>query len=116
MPTKAKPKRPPKLSDVERHKRFVKMTREVEASEDPKAFGPLKRSFSQSRIEKRLSFMPVSGWRSVGRKARRAMTPRYFHQSGCASSVSCLRNMADRQGRLRPRWARSDASSIQPTS
>jgi hypothetical protein len=28
----------PKLTDAERHKRFVEMAREVEASEDPKAF------------------------------------------------------------------------------
>jgi len=32
--TKAKPK----LTDAERHKRFVEMAREVEASDDPKAF------------------------------------------------------------------------------
>jgi hypothetical protein len=31
-----KPK--PKLTDAERHKRFVDMAREVEASEDPKDF------------------------------------------------------------------------------
>jgi hypothetical protein len=35
---KSKPKRLPKLSDAERHKRFVEMAREVEASEDPKDF------------------------------------------------------------------------------
>ena len=28
----------PKLTDAERHKRFVDMAREVEASEDPKDF------------------------------------------------------------------------------
>lgn len=28
----------PKLTDAERHKRFVEMAREVEASESPKAF------------------------------------------------------------------------------
>jgi hypothetical protein len=38
MGRKPAPKRLPKLSDAERHKRFVKMAREVEASEDPKAF------------------------------------------------------------------------------
>jgi hypothetical protein len=32
----AKPK--PKLTDTERHKRFVDMAREVEASNDPKDF------------------------------------------------------------------------------
>jgi hypothetical protein len=32
----AKPK--PKLTDAERHERFVEMAREVEASESPKAF------------------------------------------------------------------------------
>jgi hypothetical protein len=31
-------KRLPKLSDAERHKRFVEMAHEVEASEDPKDF------------------------------------------------------------------------------
>ena len=33
---KAKPK--PKLTDADRHKRFVAMAREVGASDDPKAF------------------------------------------------------------------------------
>jgi hypothetical protein len=33
-----KPETKPKLSDVERHKRFVDMAREVEASDDPKDF------------------------------------------------------------------------------
>ena len=33
-----KPKAKPKLTDAERHKRFVEMAREVEASESPKAF------------------------------------------------------------------------------
>jgi hypothetical protein len=32
-----KPKKP-KLSDAERHKRFLAMAREVEASDSPKAF------------------------------------------------------------------------------
>jgi hypothetical protein len=31
-------KKNPKLTDAERHKRFVAMAREVEASESPKAF------------------------------------------------------------------------------
>lgn len=33
-----KPAPKPKLSDTERHKRFVEMAREVEADEDPKSF------------------------------------------------------------------------------
>jgi hypothetical protein len=33
-----KPQPKPKLTDAERHKRFVEMAREVEASEDPKDF------------------------------------------------------------------------------
>jgi hypothetical protein len=33
-----KPKRLPKLTDAERHKRFLETAREVEASEDPKDF------------------------------------------------------------------------------
>ena len=36
MMAKTKPK--PKLTDAERHKRFVDMARDVEASDDPKAF------------------------------------------------------------------------------
>jgi hypothetical protein len=38
MKNSTKRKRLPKLTDAERHKRFVKMAREVEASEDPQAF------------------------------------------------------------------------------
>jgi hypothetical protein len=34
----SKIKSKPKLTDAERHKRFVEMAREVEASESPKAF------------------------------------------------------------------------------
>lgn len=33
-----KPARNPKLTDAERHKRFVDMARDVEASDDPKDF------------------------------------------------------------------------------
>jgi hypothetical protein len=33
-----KPKRLPKLTDAERHKRFLETAREVEASENPKDF------------------------------------------------------------------------------
>lgn len=36
MATKTKPKT--KLTDAERHKRFVDMAREVQASDDPKDF------------------------------------------------------------------------------
>ncbi|MGD0151303.1 MAG: hypothetical protein ABSB77_22205 [Xanthobacteraceae bacterium] len=36
MPRKAT--RKPKLTDAERHKRFVEMARQVGASDDPKAF------------------------------------------------------------------------------
>jgi hypothetical protein len=35
---KPKTKRLPKLTDAERHKRFVEMAHGVEASEDPKEF------------------------------------------------------------------------------
>jgi hypothetical protein len=35
---KQKTKKRPKLTDPERHKRFVEMAREVEASENPKDF------------------------------------------------------------------------------
>jgi hypothetical protein len=38
MTQKTPPKRLPKLSDAERHKRFLETAREVEASEDPKDF------------------------------------------------------------------------------
>jgi hypothetical protein len=33
-----KPEKKPKLTDVERHKRFLDTAREVEASDDPKDF------------------------------------------------------------------------------
>jgi hypothetical protein len=33
-----KPKAEPKLSDAERHKRFVAMAKELKASDDPKGF------------------------------------------------------------------------------
>lgn len=36
MPSKKEPK--PKLTDAERHKRFLAMAKEVGASESPKAF------------------------------------------------------------------------------
>ena len=34
----SKPKTKPDLTDADRHKRFVDMAREVQASDDPKAF------------------------------------------------------------------------------
>jgi hypothetical protein len=36
MPSKAKPKA--KITDAERHKRFIEMAREVQASDNEKAF------------------------------------------------------------------------------
>jgi len=38
MPRKSPSKAKPKLTDAERHKRFVAMAREVEASDKPKDF------------------------------------------------------------------------------
>ena len=38
MTSKPKPKAKPKLTDAERHKRFVETAKEVQASEDPKDF------------------------------------------------------------------------------
>jgi hypothetical protein len=38
MTTKSKLTAKPKLTDAERHKRFVDMAKEVQASEDPKDF------------------------------------------------------------------------------
>ncbi len=38
MTSKPRTKAKPKLTDAERHKRFVVMAREVDASESPKAF------------------------------------------------------------------------------
>lgn len=37
-PTNSTPKRKPKISEAERHKRFVDMAREIEADETPEAF------------------------------------------------------------------------------
>jgi hypothetical protein len=42
-----KPKRRPKLTDPERHARFVEMAREVGASENPKAFDRAFESVAQ---------------------------------------------------------------------
>jgi hypothetical protein len=36
--TKARAEKKPKLTDAERHRRFVDMVREVEASDDPQTF------------------------------------------------------------------------------
>jgi hypothetical protein len=46
---KPKTKRLPKLSDSERHKRFVEMAREVEASHDPKDFEKAFKKIVSSR-------------------------------------------------------------------
>lgn len=49
------PKKSPKLTDAERHKRFVDMAREVEASEKPrdfdKAFGKVTRQQQEKKAE-----------------------------------------------------------------
>ncbi len=53
MPRKSAPK--PKLTDTERHKRFVEMARKVEASDDPRDFEKAfkKVALSQRRGEPR---------------------------------------------------------------
>jgi hypothetical protein len=52
MARKSEPKR--KLTDAERHKRFVDMAREVEASDDPKDFDKaFKRVAGQSRLRRK---------------------------------------------------------------
>jgi hypothetical protein len=38
MPRKSAAKKKPKLTDAERHTRFLEVARKVEASEDPKDF------------------------------------------------------------------------------
>jgi len=48
MPRKSAPKKT-KLTDVERHKRFKEMAREVGASEDPKAFGRAFKTVTQKK-------------------------------------------------------------------
>lgn len=50
----------PKLTDAERHKRFVEMAREVEASESPRAF---------DRAFKRVTGTSAPLSRSGGKKA-----------------------------------------------
>jgi len=49
MDRKTAPK--PKLTDVERHKRFVEMAREIEASESPKAFDKAFKSVASRKLE-----------------------------------------------------------------
>ncbi len=52
MPPKAKSK--PKLTDAERHKRFVEMAHEVGASESPKVFDKaFKRIVKYPKAQKR---------------------------------------------------------------
>jgi len=48
MPKKATPK----LTDAERHKRFVEMAREVEASDDPKDFESALKKVVKSKESK----------------------------------------------------------------
>ena len=47
MTSKSKPKAKPKLTDAERHKRFVETAKEVGASDDPKDFD---RSFKRVAV------------------------------------------------------------------
>lgn len=53
MPSKKAPK--PKLTDAERHKRFVEMAREVGASESPKAFDKAFKRVTRKASEKERS-------------------------------------------------------------
>ena len=50
MAPKSKPK--PKLTDADRHKRFVAMAREVGASKDPKAFNQAFKKVIASKPKK----------------------------------------------------------------
>jgi len=52
MPKKTRAKRLPKLSDAERHKRFVEMAHEVQASHDPKDF---ERAFKKVVSQKKMT-------------------------------------------------------------
>ena len=52
MPRKSVTKPKPKLTDAERHKRFVEMAREVGASDDPKEF---EKAFKKIATPKRPS-------------------------------------------------------------
>lgn len=51
MPRKSVPK--PKLTDAERHKRFVEMARQVEATDDPKEFDKAFKKVVTSASSKR---------------------------------------------------------------
>jgi len=46
--------RKPKLTDAERHKRFVEMAREVGASDDPKAFDKAFKTVAGRRAKKKI--------------------------------------------------------------
>ena len=58
MTAKRKPKA--KLSDAERHKRFVAMAREVGASDDPKDFEKAFKKVAQPKAK------PTGGWVKTG--------------------------------------------------
>ncbi|WP_157100099.1 hypothetical protein [Rhodoplanes sp. Z2-YC6860] len=49
----AKTAKNPKLTDADRHKRFVAMAHEVEASEDPKAFDKAFKKVTAKPTKKR---------------------------------------------------------------
>ena len=52
----AKSKRkPPKLTDAERHERFVAMAREVEAADDPKALDRVFKKVASAKSSSRKS-------------------------------------------------------------
>jgi hypothetical protein len=48
-----RPARKPKLTDAERHKRFVEMARQVGASEDPKDFDKAFKKVARPKQSKR---------------------------------------------------------------
>lgn len=48
----AKKTRKPKLTDAERHKRFVEMAKEVGASDDPKDFDKAFRKVAKTKTPK----------------------------------------------------------------
>lgn len=48
----AKSAKKPKLTDAERHKRFVEMARQVGASDDPKAFDKAFKKVAASKPKK----------------------------------------------------------------
>ena len=49
---KSAPKPKPKLTDADRHKRFLEMAREVGASDDPKAFKAAFKKVVASKVKK----------------------------------------------------------------